>query len=386
MIPIRYNLGSIMERRITSLMTVMGVALTSMIFVILFGFIGGLKRTILNTGGGESWIVLSRGVTSEGASFITHDQVDVLRALPEIAMNGDKEPLLSMESFAGVNISRGRSGKEIVTLRGVTPIAYQVHRNMRLIAGHWPVRGNGDWAIGRTLAARFPYLKPGAKFHYGHRDWLISAIFSDNSSARESEIWTDLDDLIVDRHYTPGACNAIHVILNRGTESAFADALQSDGRLKVEAIADSQYYSQQAKFANQLRSLGLVVAIALAIGATFGGMNTMYTTVARREREIGVLRALGFTRADILSSFMTESVLLGFAGGAAGIALAAVVAWATGLETRIMSAGGMFFVYRPGLAAASAGLVAATAIGALGGLMPAWRAARITVIESLREA
>lgn len=386
MIPLRYNLRSVLERRATSLMTVMGVAMVSMIFVILFGFIGGLKQTIINAGGNENWIVLSRGVTNEGQSFITHDEIEVLRALPQIASNAEHEPLLSMESFAPVNVSRGRTRKEIVTLRGVPAIAYRVHRNMRLVQGRWPIRGRGEWAIGQKLALRYPYLTVGSTFHYGHRFWSIAGVFSDHDSSRESEIWTDLQDLTVDRHYTAGACNAIHVVLGAGSGPGFEEALKKDGRLKLEASTEAQYYSSVAKFANELRALGMVVALALALGATFGGMNTMYTAVARREREIGVLRVLGFSRANILSSFLIESVILGLAGGGAGILLAAAVAWATGLESRLMSIGATFFGYRPSAAAFTAGVIAAAIVGAIGGLMPAWRAARITVIESLREA
>lgn len=386
MIPIRYNLRSVLERRTTSLMTVMGVAMVSMIFVILFGFIGGLKQTILNAGGQENWIVLSRGVTDEGQSFITHDEIEVLRARPEIASSADREPLLSMESFAPVNVSRGRTAKQIVLVRGVPPIAYQVHRNMRLVEGHWPVRGKGEWVIGQKLAVRYPHLTVGSNFHYGHRYWTIAGVFSDNDSSRESEIWTDLDDLTVDRHYTAGACNAIHVVLSPGSGPGFQEALKSDGRLKLEARTEAQYYSSLAKFADQLRALGLVVALALALGATFGGMNTMYTAVARREREIGVLRVLGFSRANILFSFLIESVILAVAGGAAGIVLATAIAWATGLQSRLMNIGATFFAYRPGAGALVAGVVTAAIVGTIGGLMPAWRAARITVIESLREA
>ena len=134
-----------------------------------------------------------------------------------------------------------------------------------------------------------------------------------------------------------------------------------------------------------MRSLGLIVALALGIGAAFGGMNTMYTAVARREREIGVLRVLGFSRANILSSFVIESLLLGLAGGLAGVVLALVTAWATGLNSRLLSVGSTFFSYRPTPVAIAAGIIAAAVIGIVGGLAPAGRAARIGVIDSLRE-
>ena len=386
MVPIRYNLRSIMERRATSLMTILGVALVSMIFVIVFGFTAGLRQSLLNAGEDRNLIVLARGVTSENESYVPHQAVEILRVRPEIATNERHQPLLSRESIAGVNVSRRRGAKEFALLRGVDPIAYEVHPNLHLVEGHWPVSGNGEWVVGRRLLARFPYLPPGATFHYGHRDWKIVGVFSDNNSARESEAWTDIEDLINDRHWDAGAAAALHLVLNPGSATEFAQAIKADGRLSLAAETETQYYAAQAAVAGQLRMLGLIVALALAIGATFGGMNTMYTAVTRRGREIGVLRVLGFSRADILSSFVIESVILGIAGGMAGVALATAVAWATGLTSRTMSVGAMFFSYRPTPGAIAAGVVAAAIIGLAGGLMPALRASRIRIVSALREA
>ena len=192
--------------------------------------------------------------------------------------------------------------------------------------------------------------------------------------------------LRIDAQHNGEDTNSLHVVLKPGMSETFQQALKSDGRLKLDALSERDYYAAQTKVVDQLRSLGLVVALALGVGATFGGMNTMYTAVARREREIGVLRVLGFSRGNILGSFVIESALLGLAGGIAGVALAFVVAWGTGLNSRLLSVGLTFFSYRATPAAIMAGLLAAGVIGVVGGLAPAWRAARIGVIDSLREA
>jgi putative ABC transport system permease protein len=386
MVPIRYNLRSVMERRATSLMTILGVALVAMIFVLVFGFAAGLNQSLLNAGKDRNVIVMARGVTSENESFVPHQAVEILRVRPEIATSQQHQPLLSRESIVGVNVSRTRGAKEFALLRGVEPIAYEVHPNLHLAQGHWPTRGNGEWVIGRRLLTRFPYLKPGTTFHYEHRDWNIVGVFSDNDSARESEAWTDLDDLINDFHWDVGGAAALHLVLNPGSSAEFAQAIKADGRLSLQAETETEYYAAQAALAGQLRMLGLIVALALAIGATFGGMNTMYTAVTRRGREIGVLRVLGFSRGDILGSFVIESVILGLAGGVAGVVLATAVAWATGLTSRTMSVGAMFFSYRPTAGAIVAGVVVAAIIGVAGGLMPALRASRVGIISALREA
>src|SRR6202034_1201385 len=193
-------------------------------------------------------------------------------------------------------------------------------------------------------------------------------------------------DLINDRHWDVGGAAALHLVLNPGTATEFAQAIKADGRLSLQAETETQYYAAQAALPGQLRMLGLIVALALAIGATFGGMNTMYTAVARRGREIGVLRVLGFSRGDILSSFVIESVILGLAGGIAGVVLATAVAWATGLTSRTMSVGAMFFSYRQTAGAIVAGVVVAAIIRVAGGLMPALRASRGGILSALREA
>jgi putative ABC transport system permease protein len=367
---------------------VLGLGLVAMVFVILFGFIGGLKDTMLNAAGERNWVLLSRGAPDETASFISHDIIAIVLARPEIASSESGKLLVSPEVFAGVNVSRNKHVRQFVLLRGVTPIATRVHRKIHLVAGRWPIRGSGEWALGQKVQARQPYLTLGTQLHFGRRNWTIVGVFADDDSARESEIWTDFDDLVTDADMQHNASdtNSLHVVLKPGTAQAFQDALKNDGRLKIDAVAERDYYASQTKVVDQLRSLGLIVALILGVGVTFGGMNTMFTAVARREREIGVLRVLGFSRGNILGSFVIESAILGLAGGIAGVALAYLVAWSTGLNSRLLSVGSTFFSYRPTPAAIIAGMAAAGVIGVVGGLAPAWRAARIGVIDSLRDA
>jgi putative ABC transport system permease protein len=384
MIPMRYNIRSLLERRATSVMTMLGVGLVAMIFVILFGFIGGLRSSELNAAGERNYIVVSRGAPQENESRVPRDQLELIRVNPDIAQSTDGTPLVSSETIAGVNVSRDNRVKQFVLLRGVTPMAYQVHSGMRLVSGRWPKRGNDEWIIGQKAQVRFPYLEPGSQFHYDRRDWTIVGVFTDRDSARESEILTDNDDLKTARHWSDDT--ALHIVLKPGTAEAFQQAIKNDGRLRLDAISEPSYYAGQTQIADQLRSLGLVVAICLGIGAIFGGMNTMYTAVARREREIGVLRVLGFSRSNILVSFLVESAVLGLGGGAAGVAMAFLVASVTGLSSRLMSVGTLFFSYQPTPAAIASGVFVAAIIGVVGGMMPAWRASRIGIIDSIREA
>jgi putative ABC transport system permease protein len=174
------------------------------------------------------------------------------------------------------------------------------------------------------------------------------------------------------------------VALRPGSFASFAKSLATDARLRVDAVSEADFYAAQTMFVDQLRALGLAVALLLAIGTLFGAMNTMYAAVARRTGEIGVLRALGFGRLDILFSFVAESVLLGLAGGAFGEILGLTIAYAVGLRSQLMNVGAFIFTFRLPATAFISGMLAAIAIGAAGGILPTWRASRISISESLR--
>lgn len=387
-IPIRYNVRSLFVRRTTSLMTAFAVALVVMILFMILGFIAGLRDTVLAAGRGGNWILLSRGVTSEPGSYITREQYEIIRARSEVATGEDGEALLSPEMVNGffANPDAPMSEVGFTFIRGVYPIAYKVHRGMKLESGRWPKKGAAELVVGQRLAAQHPNLATGKTLRFGRRTWDIVGAFSDNGSVHESEVWTDLDVLQQDLRFGVGAMGVIAVILRPGAADSFKAALTKDARLRVEAKSQEQFYAEQTEFVNQLRSLGIILAAILGIGATFGGMNTMYAAVARRSKEIGVLRALGFTRGNILMSFVAESVVLGLIGGIAGELLGVGVATAAGLTDKLVNVGMYIFSFRLAPSAFITGLVAAATIGALGGLLPAWRAARIGVIDSLREA
>ena len=385
MIPVQYNLRSMMVRRVTSLTTALVISLVVMLLFILSGFIAGLRATVLGSAVEGDWIILSRGTTSEPDSFITREQYEILRSRPQIAQDSSGRELISPEIITGFNPAPDKPLEQVIFtyLRGVYPVAYEVHRGMRLDRGRWPAPGAAEFAVGRKLAARFPNLRPGEEFRFGRRVWTIVGIFSDGDSARESEVITDLNLLAQDVRYGDGFA-AIHVALRPGSFASFAKSLATDARLRVDAVSEADFYAAQAGFVDQLRALGWAVALLLAIGTVFGAMNTMYAAVARRTGEIGVLRALGFGRLDILVSFVAESVLLGFAGGAFGEILGLAVAYAVGLRSQLMNVGAFIFTFRLPATAFISGILAAIAIGAAGGILPAWRASRISVSESLR--
>jgi putative ABC transport system permease protein len=384
-IPIRYNLRSLMVRRATAAMTASVVALVVMLLFILSGFVAGLRATVMQNALPDNWIVFSRGTTDEGASFITHEQYELVKSRPQIATTADGQALISPEEITGFNPNPNAPPSQSIftMMRGVYPVAYQVHSSMRMETGRWPARGSSEMCIGRKLATRFPNLAIGSDFKFGPRTFKIVGIFSDRDSARESEVLTDLGTLTQDIHVNNGFA-VLHVVLKPGTHDDFAKSLTTDSRVKLDAMSEQEFYANQTGFVDQLRALGLIVALILAIGSVFGAMNTMYSAVARRTSEIGVLRVLGFSRLNVLTSFVIESIVLALAGGVLGEILGVLVAYSTGLSSQLMNVGEFIFRFRLTLGAFVSGLIAAILIGALGGFLPAWRASRIRLVESLR--
>jgi putative ABC transport system permease protein len=385
MIPVKYSVRSIGVRWTSSVMTAMGVALVVMILFLLMGFVAGLRLTMLRAGAGDNWIALSRGVSSEPGSYVTLEQYEIIRARPELTTDQNGETLASPEIVTAFNPEADGPLRvsDFTYLRGVHPVAYQVHRGVRLLAGRLPTSGQPELILGARLAAKFPALTPGRRIQLGQNQWTVVGVFSDGGSTRESEVWGDLDALEQDVHFGHGF-SAVHLAIKPGAEAALAAALESDPRLLLDAVPERRFYAQQSRIADQMRGLGLVLAGILGVGAAFGGMNTMYSAVARRTREVGVLRALGFSRGSILAAFFLESVLLALLGGVVGELLGVTIAWATGLGARLFSIQAMIFAFALTPGAFAGGLAAAGLIGALGGLLPAWRAARIPIVESLR--
>ncbi len=376
-----------MVRRLTSAMTAIGVALVVFILFILFGFVAGLRATVLRAGTRGNYIVLSRGTTDEPQSFVTREQFNLIKTRPEIAAAKSGAPLVSPEMVTAFNpLPDGPLDQSNFTyLRGVYPAAFQVHRGIEITSGRMPAPGHAEMITGQRLAKKFPHLGPGHELHFNNRTWRIVGTFSDRGSARESEIWTDLDVLQQDVHFGNGF-SALHVVMKPGLDQSFQAAMLKDARLSLDAIAEDRFYAQQSRLADNFAALGLIVAGILAVGAIFGGMNTMYTSVARRTREVGILRALGFSNSSILVSFVVESMVLALVGGVIGEALGVIVATVTGLSSHLMSVEMLIFSFKLTPAAFVAGLIASLIIGVLGGLLPAWRAAKITVLDSIRAA
>jgi len=387
MVPITYNLRNLTERKGTTLMTALGIALTVAVLVIALALTAGLSAVFSGSGDPRQLIVLRKGTDAELTSSVSNEATNIIRQMPRIAKNAEGTPLVSPELLTVVNLPSVDSPEGMnVTVRGVLPVGLTM-RTLKMEEGKMFEPGRRQLIVGDAIARRYPSAKLGSSLKFGKSTWEVVGVFSAGESATNSEIWTDLDQLRGD-YDRNGQCSSILVRLNdAGDLKATAQAMADDQQLGVQAIAEKQYYANltQSPTSIFLQSLGYGVAVIMAIGSAFAATNTMYAAVARRSKEVGTLRALGFSRGSILLSFMFESVCLSLLGGIIGVFLAFPINGLTTGVGNFSTFSDIAFKFKVSLVAVIFGLIFAAVIGAVGGFLPAWAASRKDIVQSMRE-
>ena len=389
-IPVAYSVRSLLVRRWTSAFTAGGIALVVAVTVLLAALVGGLKEMLIATGEPDNLIVMRKGSTNDGSSFLPRDPALVLRTMEGVARGTDGVALTSPEIINQPFMHTRDGGRENVLVRGVEPVALRVHRSVHIVEGRMFRPKLGEVVVGVGVKGRYAGVGLGSEIEFGRRRWTVVGVFSSGGTSFDSEIWADVND-VQDDTRRPGY-SGIRVTIAPGADrEALVRRIAADGRFTLEAKPEQAYYREQADTANTLYVLVLTLAVVMATGATFGAANTMYAAVAGRTPEIGTLRALGFGRGAILVSFMSESLCLAGAGFAGGIALAAAAIWAinnllAGVAFSMMTFSVATVLLRLTSGGVLLGLAFAAGIGLLGGLAPAWRASRLRVIDALHRA
>jgi putative ABC transport system permease protein len=385
-IPLKYNLRNLVVRRVSTLMTVFTVALVVAVFISIMALANGLNSALVTTGAPENVVIIRANSQTEVNSQVSRDAFQLIETLPGIARNAQGKPMASAEVTVLVNLPRRDTGEATnVTVRGVSDAGFELRPQVKLVEGRMHKTGIGEAIVSRKVAARFESTGMGESLRLGRRDFTIVGLFDAGGTAFDSEIWTDVND-VADAFERNNNYSSVMVRAESvATREGLINRIAGEQRLKLEAKPEVTYYEEQTSVSGPIRGLGMFVAVIMGIGACFGGMNTMYAAVAVRTREVGTLRALGFSKGSIMLSFVVESVIIALIGGVLGCLLSLPVnGIATGtMNFRTFSELAFSFQITPSLIITA--LIFAAFMGLLGGLLPSRFAARLPITKALRE-
>lgn len=377
-LPLKYSVRSLLERKSRTLLTVVGIGAVIAVFVAMVSFAHGLTAGFARAGVPDNVVVLQRSAFSQSLSSMPRSSNDVIRYFDRIRREGDV-PLASPELHVEPWVTLpGRAGEIFMAARGVQPVFFRVMERLKVTQGSPELRGN-KVLLGPAARAKLGGIALGDILVFFGERWTVAGWFEAGGSSDEFAILTDLDDLMRAAQRDELSSFTLKAT-SRAEVAPLVRTLEADRRILVTAMAEDDYYRSSGKTYAIVGQLGLLVSIIVSLGAIFGGMNTMYTAVAGRTREIGTLRAIGFSGASILASFLAEAMMLGAAGGVLGVALGCLV---NGARVNVMSAS-IRFTVTPTVAAA--GLLLSMMVGILGGLPPAIRAARLRVVQAMKQA
>lgn len=385
-IPIAYNLRNLRVRIGTTIMTALGIALTVAVLLAVLALVNGLKSAFQSTGNPKNVIVMRKGATSELTSGMSRQAYQVLKAKPGIAKSAAGEPLTSLELVSVINLpTSGSENGFNVNLRGLETAGVQLREGIKIADGRWFQPGHREVVVGKSIAERHPTARLGKRLHFGKGEWEVVGVMDGGQSAYNSEIFGDLNQIASDFNRTQGLSSVLVRAVDRDSVQALVNSLQDDKQLNVDAIPEKDYYNKQTASGLPLQYMGMFVALIMAVGSCFAAMNTMYAAVARRAREIGTLRVLGFSRGSILFSFFLESLLLSVVGGLIGIVLVLPLNNVTTGITSFFTFSEIAFNFQVGPVVMASGLAFALVVGALGGLLPARMAAKKEILVALRD-
>jgi putative ABC transport system permease protein len=381
------NIRTIPQRLGSSAVAVVGIAGVVVVFVSVLSIAEGFTAALRDAAAPDRAIVLRGGSDTEMMSGLRGDDVKIMANAPGVRASTEG-PLASPELFVVVNVPTRAKGTDAnVPLRGVLPIAFRVKSEVKIVEGRMFAPGSNEIVVGRAARRQYAGLDLGSTARWGETNWKVVGVFESDGSVAESEIWCDAR-VLQPAYHRGNSFQSVHVRLaSPASFTAFKDALTADPRLNVAVRREAEYYANQSQIIRtMITTVGFLIAALMGIGAVFGAINTMYNAVASRMREIATLRALGFGRFAVLLSVLAESIVLSVVGGLLG----GLLAWAAfdGYQSNTInwqsfSQVAFAFKVTPGLLVQ--GVVYAALMGLVGGLFPAFRAARLPIVTALRE-
>ncbi len=385
-IPIAYNFRNLVVRKTTTLMTALGIALTVAVLLAMMALLTGLRATLSSSGDPLQIIVMRKGSETELVSNFTREQFQDLKFKAGIARAQNGDPMASLEIVTVINLPSVDSPEgENVTVRGLLPIGLEMRKGLKLVSGRWFDSGKRELVVGKSIAQRYTGAALGKRITFGRGEWEVVGVMDGGRSSVNSEIFGDLNQTSSDFNRADGLSSVLIRATDAATVPALMNSLNDDRRLGVLAQTEKSYYEAQTNSGAVLQYLGVFISIIMAVGSSFAAMNTMYAAVARRSREIGTLRVLGFSRGSILFSFLIESVCLSVLGGLLGCLLVLPLNNITTGIGSFVTFSEIAFNFRVSPEIMLIGVLFALVMGTLGGVFPARMAARKEILTALRE-
>lgn len=385
-LPIKYNIRNLTVRKSTTLATAFTIGLTVAVYLMVMALARGIDLTLASSGEPLNLIVLRNGSTAELNSAVTRDNLNNLMFLDGIVREGD-QPLVSAEAITLIYRARkGMSQGSNITIRGVGPMSTKLHSGFKLVSGRMFQTGLTEAVVSKRIAERFQGMDVGDKFRIQATDYTIVGQFDAGGKAFESEMWVDVNSLgstMKRESYS----SVLLRVKDRATLDELSKRISDDQRLQLKAVSERKFYEdQQGAASGILKGLGVFVAFIMAVGAGFAGMNTMYAAVARRTKEIGTLRVLGFKRRSILAAFILESVAIAVIGTGIGIILALPLNLVSTGTSNFATFSEIAFNFRVTPDLMISALIFGTGIGLIGSLLPSLRASRFQIVDALRSS
>lgn len=386
-VPLSYNFRSIKVRWTSAIVAIIGIAGTVGVFIAMLSLARGFKATLVSSGSEDNALIVRAGATSEMTSGFGLDSVKIIQDEPGIA-RGPGGPLVTSEAVLMAPIPMVSNGADAnVQLRGVSPNVLEIRKQIKIVEGRMFKAGLSELVVGKNATNMYSGLKLGNTIALGTNRWQVVGVFDAGGSSFDSEVWGDAHLLSAAYNRPDNSFQSLTVHLaSPDTLRQLQDAISTDPRLNVDVTREIEYYAKQSnRMTTLITRLGGFVALVMAFGAVFAGLNTMYSAVAERGREIATMRALGFGSVNVVLSFLFEALLISFVGGLLGCL---AVLPLNGLTTGAMNwqtFSHLAFAFKITPLLLLLGVVFALAMGAVGGMAPAIRAARLPVATALRE-
>jgi putative ABC transport system permease protein len=386
-IPFSYIFRNLWTRKLTTFLTAGGMALVVFVFAAVLMLDAGLKKTMVGTGSLDNVLLIRAGAETEIQSGVSREQAALIEALPQVARSQTGDPMISKESMVLISLVKSGQdkGSNVVT-RGVSPMGIVLRPQVRMIEGRMFRPGSSELVVGRSINREFDGAQIGQTIRFAQREWTIVGVFDAGNSAFDSEIWGDVEQLM-QAFRRLNYSSAIVKLASSDRYDSLVGDVKADVRLTLDAKREQLFYEDQSRALSAfITILGNVLTVIFSIGAMIGAAITMYSSVAMRTGEIGTLRALGFRRPSILAAFLSESLMLGLVGGVVGLFFATFLQAITISTLNFQSFSQLAFSFTLTPKIVIITLIFAMVMGFVGGFLPALRASRMKIVDSLRAA